>query len=169
MAPTLDNSQSTPPNFLRLLLSAVTTGTVANLAVTGTLGLLAQLEGQNPLQPINATSHWLYGPQQVGQIKRVDLKHTGVGYLTNHAAAVFWALPFTGWLARRSRRSSAEIAAGAATTAAVAAVVDYGLIPRRLTPGWEYTVSSRSVAIAFGALAFGLAVGALFDRALRSD
>jgi hypothetical protein len=155
------------PNFLRLLLSAMTTGTVASLATTGTLGLLARLEGQDPLQPINATSHWLHGPQ-AGRTRRVDLEHTGVGYATNHAAAVFWALPFTWWLARHPRRSGAEIAAGAAATAAVAAVVDYGLVPRRLTPGWEHAVSSRSVATAFGALALGLAAGALVDRALRS-
>jgi hypothetical protein len=168
MAPTPDDAELTRPNFLRLLLSAATTGTVANLAVTGTLGLLAQLEGQDPLQPINATSHWLYGPQ-VGRIKRVDLKHTAVGYVTNHAAAVFWAVPFTWWLARHPHRSSAEIAAGAATTAAVAAAVDYGLVPHRLTPGWEHAISPRSVAIAFGALALGLAAGALVDRARRSD
>jgi hypothetical protein len=170
MAPTPDDIKRLGfprPNFLRLLLSAMTTGTVANLAATGTLGLLARLEGQDPLQPINATSHWLHGPQ-AGRTRRVDLEHTGVGYATNHAAAVFWALPFTWWLARHPRRSGAEIAAGAAATAAVAAVVDYGLVPRRLTPGWEHAVSSRSVATAFGALALGLAAGALVDRALRS-
>jgi hypothetical protein len=66
MTPTPDATKSTRPNFLRSLLSAMTTGTVANLAVTGTLGLLAQLEGKNPLQPINATSHWLYGPDRTG-------------------------------------------------------------------------------------------------------
>src|SRR5699024_11052344 len=144
--------------------SAAATGTVANLAVIGTLGLLARLEGQDSLQPINATSHWLHGPQ-AGQTARADLKHTGVGYATNHAAAVFWALPFTWWLARRPRRSSAGIAAGATATAAVAAAIDYGFVPRRLTPGWEHAVSPRSVATAFGALALGLAAGALVDRA----
>lgn len=112
MIPTLGNIQSPRPTFLRLLLSAVTTGTVANFAAIGTLGLLARLEGQGPLQPVNATSHWLHGPQ-AGRTGRADFEHTGVGYATNHAAAVFWALPFTWWLARRRRRSGAEIAAGA--------------------------------------------------------
>src|SRR5699024_8463364 len=102
-----------------------------------------------------------------GRTARVDLKHTGIGYATNHAAAVFWALPFTWWLARRPRRSSAEIAAGAVATAAVAATIDYGLIPHRLTPGWEHAVSPRSVVTAFGALALGLAAGALVGRDLR--
>lgn len=168
MTLTLGNIQPPRPTFLRLLLSAATTGTVANFAAIGTLGLLARLEGQGPLQPVNATSHWLHGPR-AGRIGRVDFEHTGVGYATNHAAAVFWALPFTWWLARHPRRSGAEIAVGAAATATVAAAIDYGIIPHRLTPGWEHAVSPRSVATAFGALALGLAAGALVDRALRGD
>lgn len=102
MIATLGNIQSPRPTFLRLLLSAVTTDTVANFAAIGTLGLLARLEGQGPLQPINATSHWLHGPQ-AGRTGRADFEHTGIGYATNHAATVFWALPFTWWLARRPR------------------------------------------------------------------
>jgi len=64
------------------------------------LALLAKAEGAAPIQPINATSHWV---------------------------------------------------------AMVAAVVDYGLVPKRFTPGWEDPLPIRSIAGGFAGLALGLA------------
>jgi len=51
---------------------------------------------------------------------------------------------------------------------AIAAVVDYGIVPKRLTPGWELSLSRKSMAGAFASLAIGLAAGALVSRQLRS-
>jgi hypothetical protein len=68
--------------------------------------------------------------------------------------------------------------AGLATTAAVALsglreagsgavvgglayLVDYHLIPRRLTPGWELRVSRGSVALGFAALGLSLGLAAV--------
>jgi hypothetical protein len=39
----------------------------------------------------------------------------------------------------------------------VAAVVDYGLVPKRFTPGWEDPLPIRSIAGGFAGLALGLA------------
>jgi len=39
----------------------------------------------------------------------------------------------------------------------LAAIVDYGLLPKNLTPGWEEPLPVRSVAGGFGGLALGLA------------
>jgi hypothetical protein len=47
------------------------------------------------------------------------------------------------------------------------AVVDYGITPKRLTPGWELTLSKPSMAGAFAGLALGLAAGALASRRVR--
>jgi len=44
---------------------------------------------------------------------------------------------------------------------AFAATVDYGATPKRFTPGWEFVLSRRSMAVAYVAMAFGLAAGAL--------
>ncbi len=48
--------------------------------------------------------------------------------------------------------------------AALAAAVDYGLTPRRLTPGWELVLSRRSMVATYAAMALGLAAGAMLAR-----
>ena len=145
--------------------SAVITGTVASLVSTGALALLARAEGRRPLQPTNSTSHWLHG-DAAGFTEHADAAHTGLGYLTHHLSAIFWALPFQIWLAaRRGPRPTSHLVRDAAIMSAIAAIVDYGVVPRRLTPGWETVLSKRSIAAAYVALAAGLALGAsLTDR-----
>lgn len=153
-------------NGLELPLATMICGTLASLVSTGALALLARAEGRSALQPINAVSHWLHGPE-AGEVTEADLAHTGVGFATQHASAMFWAAPYAWWLWRREHRSAAEVVGGAAAVAGVAAAVDYGLVPRRLTPGWEHAVPARSVAGGFVALALGLAAGGMITEALR--
>ena len=43
-------------------------------------------------------------------------------------------------------------------------VVDYHLVPSRLTPGWERQISPRALALVFGALALSLPVRSLARR-----
>ena len=150
-----------------ILLSAAITGTVASLTTTAALAALAKAEGKGALQPTNSTSHWLHG-EEAGHVDRADAAHTLVGYGTHHASAFFWALPFEAWLAMRPPRSTSELLSDAAVMAGIAAAVDYGLVPKRLTPGWEEVLSKRSVAVTFAAMALGLAAGAaISDRAAQ--
>jgi hypothetical protein len=168
MAPTesdLDRLGSRGPGAADYLITAGLAGAGGALAVFAALPLLARAEGRAPLQPVNATSHMLHVPR-AGARREADLAHTGLGSVVNAGASLFWALPFAWWLLRR-RRTPTEIAAGVAGTAAVAAAVDYGLMPRRLTPGWEHAVSRGAVGATFAALALGLCAGALAARALR--
>ena len=150
----------------RIGLSAAVTGTVASLVTTAVLAGLARAEGKGALQPTNATSHWLHG-EEAGHHRGPDLEHTALGYATHHASALFWALPFEAWLASRPRRTGPELLRDAAVMAGIAAVVDYGLVPKRQTPGWEEVLPPRSIAATFAALALGLAAGALVTRDLR--
>ena len=147
-------------------LSAAVTGTVAAIFTTTALALLARAEGRPPLAPVNASSHWLNG-EGAGQGGRADLEHTGTGLATNHLASIFWALPFEWRLAGQGRKIHRDILREAASMAAIAAAVDYGLMPKRLTPGWENEIAPRSVIAAFGAMALGLAAGALVTQAWR--
>ncbi|MEI7037602.1 hypothetical protein [Fulvimonas yonginensis] len=140
-------------------------GTVAGLAAAAALALLAKSEGKGALQPINATSHWLHG-EKAAECDALDAPHTLVGFATHCASAVFWALPFEFWRARRRPRSAGALLRGACTTSAVAAAVDYGVTPKRLTPGWELVLSKRAMVAAYGALALGLAFGAKLAQAL---
>jgi hypothetical protein len=105
--------------------------------------------------------------QRAGRVRRADLEHTGVGLVTHVASALFWAVPFSVWLQGRPRRSTEEIIAGGVATAAVAAAVDYLVVPRNLTPGWELALSRKGVGATFVGLALGLAGGALLARSVR--
>jgi hypothetical protein len=147
-------------------MSAVLTGAVASVVSAAALAALAKAEGESAVQPANATSHWLHG-EKAGRRKAVDLAHTGVGLVTHHASAFFWALPFEAWQALYPRPSSAEIVRDAIVMSAIAFFVDYGLVPMRLTPGWELVLSRKSIVGAFASLAAGLAAGAFASRQLR--
>ncbi|MEO3433577.1 hypothetical protein [Inquilinus sp. CAU 1745] len=149
--------------WTRIGVSALVTGTVASVASTAALALLARAEGKGALQPTNATSHWLHG-DEAARREKADITHTALGYGTHKASAVFWALPFQVWLAARPPRSSGELLRNAMLMSAIAAMVDYGATPKRFTPGWELVVSKRSMVATFGALALGLAGGAVLAR-----
>jgi len=149
------------------LISAAITGTVASVVSGALLSTVALAEGRGPLQPVNATSHWMHGPE-AGRRRSADLVHTGVGYVTHHASAVFWALPFELWV-RRSRLEGGEILGAAGVVAAAAAVLDYGILPRKLAPGWEHALSRSGVATGFVGLALGLAAGAVVTRVCRQE
>jgi hypothetical protein len=141
-----------------LFTRAVVTGTVAGLASAAALALLARAEGKGTLRPINATSHWLHGERAAAH-GELDATHTLVGLATHYASTVFWALPFEFWRARRRPRSAGMLLRGACLTSAVAAAVDYGITPKRLTPGWELVLGKRSLAATYGVLALGLLCG----------
>jgi hypothetical protein len=147
-------------------VSAAVTGTVAAIFTTVALGLLARAEGRPPLAPVNASGHWLHG-EGAGKGGRADIAHTGTGLATNHLASIFWALPFEWRLAGKEAQTPGAILREAASMAAIAAAVDYGLMPKRLTPGWENEVGPRSVIAAFGAMALGLAAGAFLTQPWR--
>lgn len=124
------------------------------------LGLLARAEGKGAFQPVNATSHWLNG-DQAGSFTGADIAHTVVGYATHHAATVFWAVLFERWIGSRRPLAPLPLLQHALATSVVAAAVDYGATRKRFTPGWEFVLTKRSMAAAYGAMAVGLAAGAL--------
>jgi hypothetical protein len=86
--------------------------------------------------------------------EQVSAKHTLTGYAIHHASSLWWAACFEAWAAK-SRRP-AELAAKAAATAAVAYVVDYKVVPPRLSPGFEGKVGRLGMAAVYAAFAGGL-------------
>ena len=152
---------NTDPIPVRALLN----GTVVSLVSAMALALLAKAEGKSALRPINATSHWLHGEKAAG-CEELDATHTLIGFATHYASAVFWALPFEFWRARRRPLSTGMLLRGACMTSAIAAAVDYGVTPKRFTPGWELVLSKRSMVVTYGVLALGLLSGAKLAQAL---
>ena len=152
--------------WARTLRFAVTSGAVASVTSTVALALLARAEGQGVLQPVNSTSHWMNG-EQAASFRGADLVHTAVGYATHHAATVFWAVLFERWVDARHPTGALALVPDALAVSALAAAVDYGATPKRFTPGWEFVLSKRSMAVAYLAMAFGLAAGASMNRHAR--
>jgi hypothetical protein len=149
-----------------LITSTAISGTIASAVSAIVLGFLAKAEGASPLQPINATSHWLHG-EEAGKVKELDATHTPIGVATHQGACVFWATLFETMRLGKPDAGPATIARDAVAVSMIAAVVDYGLVPKRLTPGWEQPLPIRSVAGGFAGLALGLAVGGFVTQRLR--
>ncbi len=143
--------------------AVLVTGSVAGLLSAVGLAMAAEAGGRAPLRPLNATSHWLNG-DFAGLYAGADRRRTGVGFATNHAACLFWALPFTAWQRMRPARTAGALLRDGVVMAAVAAAVDYGATPKRFTPGWELVLSKAGMAGAYAALAVGFAAGASLDR-----
>ena len=80
-----------------------------------------------------------------------------MGFAANYGASVFWALLYEA-MGRGRRRSRARALRDGALTSAIAYVVDYHVVPRRLTPGFELRLPASALAAVYGALAFGLAL-----------
>ena len=143
-----------------IAVSAIISGTVASLVSSAALAGLAKAEGKRAVQPLNATSHWLHG-EQAGQTRQADIAHTAIGYATHHGASIFWACLFELMRARRIQPSAADVVKDAMIVAAIAAAVDYGVMPKRVTPGWEEVLSTTSMVGGFLAMATGLTLGGL--------
>ncbi len=117
-------------------------------------------EVRSGVAPLNAVSHWYWGDRALHR-RQADMTHTVAGYLTHHAASVFWATTYAAATKDSdAARTPAGIMAGALATSAVACFVDYRLTPKRLTPGFEHEISRPAMAGVYGAMALGLALGA---------
>ena len=148
-----------------VLLRTLVTSAIASAASAAALMMLSTREGRGPTQPINASSHWVHGTR-AGRKRGTDLAHTGIGLITHHLATMWWSFLLEKWLGPRPR-TLPEMALAGGSTAALAALVDYGLMPRRLSPGWELALTRKSMAGAFSAMAVGLAAGAFAARGAR--
>jgi len=144
-----------------LLGRTLLSGSAVALATTVVLALRARAEGRHPVQPLNSTSHWYLG-EAAGRSQALDLPHTVGGYLTHHAASLLWAGVYEGLRRWRPQRHPLG---DAAAVSALAAFVDYAVVPKRLTPGWEKVVTPQSIALAYVAMGLVLATSTRRDRA----
>ncbi|WP_149195658.1 hypothetical protein [Luteimonas suaedae] len=144
-----------------LPVRALMSGSVASALSTLTLSWLCHRDGGALASGTNATSHWFWG-ETARYRDAPSLRHTLLGYAIHHASSVFWACGFERLAGRRAR--PARIAAAAGLTAALAYVVDYHVVPRRLTPGFERHLPASGMLATYVAFAVGLCLG---SRACR--
>lgn len=140
-----------------LLQRALLSGTLAAAAVTLAASLAGRRETGSYPAALNATSHFLWG-ERAGRKSDYSLKYTATGFIANYAASVFWALFYEALAGRMP-----PLARGAAVSA-LAYVIDYHVVPRRLTPGFEMRLPRAALAAAYAALAAGLSARDLVSR-----
>jgi hypothetical protein len=151
------------------LREGAVTGTVAGLLSTAVLAIAGRRESGSAVAPINAVSHWLWGDESL-HAQEPSLRHTFTGYVTNHLAAIFWAMLYSrAYGHREEAKQLPQAIAGGVATSAIAYAVDYHVVPKRLTPGYEHRISSGALLATYGALAAGLALGALLLGERRSQ
>ena len=147
-------------------MRAFISGSLAAAAVTLVASWASRRFTGSYASALNATSHMLWGDR--ARLKNSpSAKYTGVGLLANYGASVLWAVLYEA-LGRRKRRSAGRAIRDAAITSAVAYLVDYHVVPRRLTPGFELRLPDRALAGIYAALAIGLALRDTF-RAARAS
>lgn len=138
--------------MLETLARTALSGTAVSIASTIALALAAKAEGRHPVRPTNATGHWFRGDEAAAS-RAFDAKHTILGFATHEGASIFWAAIFE---ALRKLGPGRPAAVDAIGVSALAAFVDYLVVPKRLTPGWEKVVTPRSIGLAYGVMALAL-------------
>ena len=145
---------------IRAFLLAGAGAAVLTIAV---LGALSAATGAPWWAPLNATTHVFHGGE-AAQVTAADWRHTGVGTIIHVLSCFFWALValiILLLLRRGIGRGLPMPWLAAGLTVLLAALVDYGLMPSRLTPGWELELSTPGVDAGFVALGVGFMPGLL--------
>lgn len=143
----------------RAFKDAVIVGSFASLTSLAVLALRSRSENGSAWASVNAPSHWLWGQAALTQ-DRASLRYTATGFVIHHLSAGFWGVLHEKLLGEAGRRQSAPtLLRNAALTSAVAAVVDFALVPQRLSPGFQRRLSSPSLTLVYTLFAVGLAAG----------
>jgi hypothetical protein len=144
--------------------NALISGTVASIVSTISLAVSGKTELDKSAAPVNGPSQWIWG-RHAPYKNRFSLRYTVVGYAIHHAASIFWAILHEKLRQRMGPANDTVAAiAPALVTTAAAYVIDFHVIPKRLTPGFEHRLSKRSLLMVYGTFALGLVTAVLMDR-----
>ena len=137
------------------------TGTASGLLMSVVVGMVSRLTIGRSAPGLNAISHIVWGEKAVRQ-PMWTLRYTATGLLLNQVACLFWAGCYEAlWRRHRSHRVMSS-AADAVTIALLAYVVDYHMIPKRFTPGFEFVFPKKLFAVLYLGLAGALFAGSSY-------
>ena len=137
------------------LLLGVWIGLVAAAATAGALIGFGWARGA-PLQPLNTVAHILIGSRAFYVLNAHPLV-TPAGILVHASSLVGWGMIFSLALARAR---GALVWAFAFLFAAIVAIIDFLVLPDRLSPGFEMMLTRGEVAVVFGVMAVAMGVAA---------
>jgi hypothetical protein len=137
----------------KVLGAALVSGSSASIASAVVVTIFSTIRRGAPAAGTNTASQWIWGEEAKRQ-ETMSVKHTLTGYAIHHASALLWATCFEAWIAKS--RHTAGVAAKAAATTAAAYIVDYKVVPARLSPGFERKVGKLGLIAVYTAFASGL-------------
>lgn len=155
-------------SWSQFLEDSLVTGSLAAVATTAAIAACGRVENRNALAPINAISHIAWGDRAAKE-QQASWTYTATGLGLNAAAVGSWAVFYEALVGRRVNAGDVKACLlGGALVSAIAYVVDYYVVPRRLTPGFEKRLSNNSLFAIYATLAVSLGLGGLLRARLRS-
>ena len=147
---------------MSLIENSLRTGAIASAATTLAASICGKIEEDNGVAPLNAVSHILWG-DSAAKVDEPTLAHTVPGISLNTAAVTGWAAVQEMLLPKSNRRLDTAIFSGVVVSG-LAYLVDYYVVPKRFTPGFEKRLSNRSLFGIYATLAASLAVGSMLGK-----
>lgn len=145
-----------------MALRALVSGSVASVLSIIAATALSRPRTGSAASATNAPSQWVWG-EPARRRHDVTLRHTALGYCIHHASSLLWGSVHEGTLERVGARPWQV----APAVAAMAMVVDYGVVPRRLSPGFERHLSRPGLVAVYATFAVGLVLGSRLARRIR--
>jgi hypothetical protein len=145
---------------MSIIRNTLFVGALAGVATTVAAAFFGRAEGKGVSEVLNSTSHIAWGDEAM-TAKKLDVKHTVVGVGINLAAVTGWAFINELLMGNKKKRTLTKAVATATAITAAAYVVDYHVVPKQLTPGFEEKVSGKGLAGIYLAMAVALVAGTL--------
>lgn len=147
----------------RTLRSAVPPAVTTAVAVAA----CGHAEGESAVAPINAISHILWG-DSAARKEGLTVRHTLAGGALNSAAVIAWTGVYEAMFGKAARGGNVPAAIlGGVSTAALAYITDYHVVPERFTPGFEKRLSPKSLFLVYATLALSIPLCSLQERGGR--
>src|ERR1700712_1212523 len=142
----------------KILHRATLTGSAAAFSSALVAARLARSEGASIYAPLNAVTHCLW-PRTAFFEQRPSVRYTATGAGVHWGSSIFWGVLFEAL--RGAEEDPARIVNAAVLTVGVAYVVDYHVVPQRVTPGFEAHIPRSRFGWIYGALTLGLSAAAM--------
>lgn len=146
--------------FMNIVLMSLWTWVLTTFAVMA----WGAIEQKSLFLPANAISHMVYGDDAFSEEPRPRL--WGTGLLLNGAAMIAWSC-IAELMFFVFRTSPGEIVSSATisiVTTLLAMIVDFHVVPKRFTPGFERVLSRSALYATYATLALGFFLAALQRR-----
>jgi len=148
-----DHHYPQPPRPDPLPLRALRSGTLASVLSTVAVSIFSRRHCGAVAAGTNSASQWFWYPR-ARHVGRPSLVYTLAGYAIHHASSLLWSSVYEA--TRPQQAPASGRIARAAGVSVLAYVVDYHVVPRRLSPGFEHRIGAAGMWAAYTAFGVGL-------------